>query len=154
MKSKLYIMTAFVFCFVHFSLSKSTARITPNYENMTTESIKLKITINNKIATAVLNNSNASKDFISLLPLEVKLDDYANTEKVVNLPIKLSTKDAPNGFVPSIGDITYYAPWGNLAIFYKDFGYASGLVSLGKVTTGIDVFSIKGSVHAKIEIDN
>lgn len=154
MNNKLYIMTAFVFCFVHFSLSKSTNRITPNNKNMGTDNIKLKITINNKIATAVLNNSSASKDFISLLPLEVKLDDYANTEKVVNLPIKLSTKDAPNGFDPSIGDITYYAPWGNLAIFYKDFGYASGLVSLGKVTTGIDAFSIKGSVHAKIEIDN
>ncbi|MEH7502625.1 cyclophilin-like fold protein [Neobacillus drentensis] len=22
---------------------------------------------------------------------------------------------------PSVGDFTYYSPWGNLAIFYRDF---------------------------------
>lgn len=38
------------------------------------------------------------------------------------------------GFEPeSLGHlhdvITYYAPWGNLAIFYRDFGYSAGLVN-------------------------
>jgi hypothetical protein len=32
-----------------------------------------------------------------------------------------------------VGDITYYAPWGNLAIFYRDFGYSPGLVRLGHI---------------------
>jgi Cyclophilin-like family len=35
------------------------------------------------------------------------------------------------GSDPSIGDIAYYAPWGNLALFYKDFGYSNGLITLG-----------------------
>jgi hypothetical protein len=38
----------------------------------------------------------------------------------------------PAGSEASVGDITYYAPWENLAIFYNDFGYASRLVILGK----------------------
>lgn len=32
-----------------------------------------------------------------------------------------------------MGDITYYSPWGNLALFYRDFGHASGLVRLGRL---------------------
>jgi hypothetical protein len=38
----------------------------------------------------------------------------------------LFTAGAPAGSDPSVGDITYYAP-GNLAIFYRDFGYSRGL---------------------------
>ncbi|WP_170119312.1 cyclophilin-like fold protein [Tumebacillus permanentifrigoris] len=30
---------------------------------------------------------------------------------------------SPNGTSASIGDSTYYTPWGTLAIFYKDFGF-------------------------------
>jgi hypothetical protein len=30
----------------------------------------------------------------------------------------------------SAGDITCYPPWGNLALFYCDFGYSDGLVRL------------------------
>jgi hypothetical protein len=34
------------------------------------------------------------------------------------------------------GDITYYAPWGNLALFYRDFPYSNGLIRLGTLDTG------------------
>jgi hypothetical protein len=50
------------------------------------------------------------------------LKNYASTEKISYLARKLSTEGAPAGCDPDVGDITYYAPWGNLAIFYKDFG--------------------------------
>ena len=65
-----------------------------------------------------------------MLPLTLTLKDYAGTEKISDLPRKLSTQGAPSGSDPSVGDITLYAPWGNLAIFYRDFGYASGLIIL------------------------
>ena len=29
-----------------------------------------------------------------------------------------------------------YAPWGNLAIFYRDYGFSRGLVPLGKLDSG------------------
>jgi len=32
-----------------------------------------------------------------------------------------------------VGTLAYYAPWGNLAFFYKDFGYSRGLIFLGTV---------------------
>lgn len=113
---------------------------------------KIRITIGDTALTATLNDSKTSRDFISLLPLTLILEDYAGTEKVSDLPKRLSTEDAPAGSNPSVGDITYYAPWGNLAIFYKNFGYARGLVILGKIDSGTEAFNVPDSVKVKMTL--
>jgi hypothetical protein len=79
--------------------------------------MKIKITVENTELTATLIDSQTTQDFISLLPLSLTLEDYGDTEKISYLPRKLSTGDAPAGIDPAVGDITYYAPWGNMAIF-------------------------------------
>lgn len=33
-------------------------------------------------------------------------------------------------------DFTYYAPWGNLATFYKSYGQADGVYALGRIQEG------------------
>jgi hypothetical protein len=81
------------------------------------------------------------------------MEDYNRTEKINQLPKKLSSKDAPSGFDPSVGDITYYEPWDNIALFYKDFGYSNGLISLGKITSGLEAFEVSGTIIAKFELD-
>lgn len=68
-------------------------------------------TVDGKIITATLNDSATAQDFAALLPLTLSLDDYAATEKIAYLPRRLSTAGVPDGFTPSVGDITYYAPW-------------------------------------------
>jgi len=113
--------------------------------------MNIRITLDETVLTATLVDSPTARDFISLLPLTLTLEDYAGTEKVSDLPRRLSTEGAPSGSDPSAGDITYYAPWGNLAIFYKDFGYASGLVLLGKVDRGMETFDVPGSLIITIE---
>lgn len=117
------------------------------------DTMKLKITIGNKIATAVLYDNPTGRDFATLLPLTIKMDDYSNTEKIFYPSRKLSTKDAPKGYDPSVGDITLYAPWGNIALFYKDFGYSNGLISVGKITRGIEHFTVSGSVTVTFELE-
>lgn len=107
-------------------------------ENDGNSEMKIRITFGGTQLTATLHDSEASREFVSMLPLTLTLRDYAATEKVSNLPRKLSTASSPAGFDPSIGDITYYAPWENLAIFYKDFSYAEGLVKLGSFDNGIE----------------
>jgi hypothetical protein len=114
--------------------------------------MKIRITLEDTVMTATLVDSQTTHDFISLLPLTLTLEDYAGTEKVSDLPRRLTTEGAPSGTDPSIGDITYYAPWGNLAIFYRDFGYASRLVVLGRLDSGIEALDVPGSVRARIEL--
>lgn len=113
--------------------------------------MKIRMTINGKTMTATLTDSPTTRDFIALLPLTLKLDDYESTEKIAYLPKKLSTQSAPAGIDPDVGDITYYAPWGNLAIFYRDFGYSKGLIKLGRFDTGMEAMNVQGSIKVTIE---
>ena len=114
--------------------------------------MKIRLTLEDRKITATLIDSKTSQDFISLLPLTLTLEDYVGTEKISYLPKRLSTEDAPAGSDPSVGSVTYYAPWGNLAIFYRDFGYSKGLVLLGKIDAeGIEALKISGNVNVTIE---
>ena len=111
----------------------------------------IRMTFDNGTMIAELEDSKAGRDFLALLPLTLTLDDYAATEKVADLPEKLSTEGSPAGMDPEVGDITYYAPWGNLAIFYKDFSYSRGLVKLGTITEGRALLNFRGSKTVTIE---
>jgi hypothetical protein len=113
--------------------------------------VKITIRIGAREISAALNDSKAAKDFAALLPLTLTLEDYNSTEKISQLPRRLSTDGAPPGFDPSIGDIAYYTPWGNLAIYYRDFEYSTGLVSLGALASGADIFASSPSIQATFE---
>jgi hypothetical protein len=114
-------------------------------------SMQIVLKVGEQVVRATLDDNPTARDFASLLPMTLDLEDYAATEKISYLPRKLSKEGAPAGVDPSIGDITYYAPWGNLAIFYKDFSYSSGLVKLGKIDSGLEALSVSGSVKVTIE---
>lgn len=114
--------------------------------------MRIRITANDRSFSAVLEDSETTRDFVSLLPIEVTLDDYNQTEKVAGLPRRLSTASAPDGAKPVVGDIAYYAPWGNLAIYYRDFAYSRGLVRLGRVEGDAARLVDMESGKARIEI--
>lgn len=113
--------------------------------------MKVRLTVEGRTLHATLLDNATARDFFSQLPMTVTLEDYAATEKITYLSRKLSTAGAPAGVDPDVGDITYYAPWGNLAIFYKDFGYAKGLVKLGSFDSGIEALKAGGTLKATIE---
>jgi hypothetical protein len=112
--------------------------------------MKIRISAGDTVLTATMLDNETSRDFMSLLPMTLTLSDYAGTEKISDLPRKLSTQGAPSGSDPSVGDITLYAPWGNLAIFYRDFGYATGLIILGRIDAGLDKLS---QLNGKVTIE-
>jgi hypothetical protein len=74
--------------------------------------MKISITIKDKVITATMADNETARDFISLLPLTITLEDYSKTEKISDLPKKLTKAGAPAGIDPAVGDITYYAPLG------------------------------------------
>ena len=116
------------------------------------ESIEVRITVGERVIAATTHDNATARDFISLLPFTLTLDDYAKTEKISDLPRALTKEAAPSGSDPSVGDITYYSPWGNLARFYRDAPYASGLIILGKIDSDVEALNVPGSVRVKIEL--
>jgi hypothetical protein len=129
----------------------ATAAAAANRRAQQAKTMKIRMDVNGTQVTATLDDNETSRDFVSLLPVTLTVEDYNGTEKISNLAKKLSTKGAPDGVDPSVGDIAYYAPWGNLAIFYKDFGYSAGLVKLGRIDSGADVFRRPGTLRVTIQ---
>ena len=119
---------------------------------MTRGTMKIRMNVEGTPLTATLHDTEAARDFASLLPLSLTLADYASTEKISDLPRKLATEGAPPGTAASAGDISYYAPWGNLALFYRSSGYATGLVKLGAIDGGAEALRRAGPLSVKIEL--
>ncbi len=113
--------------------------------------MKIQIVLEGQTLAATLEDTPAARAFADMLPLELSLEDFHAIEKVADLPGPLPTESEPEGIDPEVGDITLYAPWGNLAIFYRDFGYARGLVRLGRIDGSTAALEAKGPLPARIE---
>lgn len=101
---------------------------------------------------ATLDDTVDGRAFAALLPLNLTLEDYAATEKISVLRSKLPARNAADGHTPSAGDIAYYAPWGNLAIFHKPFRHSPGLVKLGRLARKEDVELLARPGSIRVEI--
>ena len=94
--------------------------------------MKIRIILNQTVHQATLADNPSARDLYRRLPLILPLEDYAHSEKIARSDFKLSTAQAPARYQGKPGDITYYAPWGNLAFFYRGGPDAAGLIYLGK----------------------
>ena len=103
-------------------------------------------------ARVVLKDTPAARGLFALLPLELTFEDYNATEKIAVLPKRLSIGESPTICDPEPGTLAYFIPWGNLAIFYRDFRPSRNLVLLGSVVRGMDLFAgQKGEFSVRIE---
>lgn len=128
---------------------------TTNNQASTVNNVKnsrIKLTFNDDEVIVKLYDNSTSRDFLKLLPLTTTLEDFAGSEKISIISKRLSTEDASTGSDPSVGDFAYYSPWGNMVIYYKDAGYANGVIKLGKIESGVEKLgSINGNFTVKIE---
>ncbi|WP_405637214.1 cyclophilin-like fold protein [Streptomyces sp. NBC_00056] len=111
----------------------------------------LRLTIGGHTVDATLNDSATARDFAALLPLTLDLDDFQGTERVADLPRKLSTDGAPESSDPKAGDLAFYAPWGNLALFYRDGHPSPGLVIFGHLTDQDDIARLANADRVRIQ---
>ncbi len=66
-----------------------------------------------------LDDSASGRDFADLLSLTLMLTNFNDTEKIADLPRRLSIDGAPDGMAAVTGDLAYYARWGNLVMFHR-----------------------------------
>lgn len=116
-------------------------------------SLNVNITVGDRTITATMEDNAAARDFLSRLPLEITLNDYNNTtEKIFYPDPALTTEGVTRGCAPTPGDITIYAPWGNVAIFCKSWSHSNDLIKIGRIDgNGIEALSIAGDIPVKIE---
>ncbi|MFH1805089.1 MAG: cyclophilin-like fold protein [Pseudomonadota bacterium] len=108
------------------------------------ELMKVEFAFSRHVFQATLFDNPSSRDFVSMLPLDLMIDDYANNEKIAYLPRKLTEEGSGPFGDEAPGDLCYYAPWGNLAFFYAGYRYSRGLIRLGRLDGGFDPLLTKG----------
>lgn len=106
---------------------------------------RVKFTWSGGEAVAELNASPSAESLWAMLPLTLDFEDFNGTERISYTDEKISTEGAPESYKPEAGDLTIYAPWGNIAIFYRPFRESRGLAPLGRFVEGADKISTLGS---------
>ena len=120
--------------------------------NQDETSRKIRIEFNGASTTATLYDNPSTRDFASMLPLDLTIDDYSTNEKIAYLPRKLTEEGAGPFANEAPGDLAYYAPWGNLAFFYGSYRYSSGLIRLGRIDSDIAPLLVRGKFDLHIEL--
>jgi len=105
---------------------------------------------NGQTVTFELNNSRAAIDLVAQLPLDIAVENYGGIEKIFYPPKKLDTVDTPLAGNVTAGLLAYYAPWGNVVMFFDDFRPADGLYELGRVVDGgAGIANLSGTIRVE-----
>ena len=98
--------------------------------------VPITIAIADTVITARLADNATARDLLDQLPLTLRFRDFNHLEKIAKLPRPLTLDGAPAGADPDVDDIGYYAPSGDLVLYYGDVGYFDGIVRLGRFGDG------------------
>lgn len=112
--------------------------------------VRIRIGFSNLTLTAVLYDNPSARDLASMLPLDLKIEDYGRNEKIVHLPRKLTEEGSGPFGNEQPGDLCYFKPWGNLALFYGDYRW-DGLIRLGRFDNGFEPLLVRGEFPVRIE---
>jgi hypothetical protein len=112
--------------------------------------MRIRLTFNGKSMTATLYDNPSARDLASLLPLDLMIDDYGSNEKIAYLPRKLTEEGSGPFGNERPGDLCYFKPWGNLAMFYADYRW-EGLIRLGRFEGSFEPLLVRGKFPLRIE---
>jgi hypothetical protein len=134
--------------------SGSPAERAPNRpDRRKVSSLKIRLTVEGAQLTATLIDCKTSRDFISLLPLTLTMNDLFGREKFAHLPRALS-KGGRRTRTYEVGDVGYWSPGGDVAIYYRHDGEAipePGIIVIGKIDAGVEALNVPGSVKVTVE---
>ena len=128
------------------------ARIEKHEPKLSETKTAMHITVdaNGKTTVFELNDSSAARDLYAQLPLSISVENYGGNEKIFYPPNKLDTTDTPQASAHATGTLAYYGPWGDVVMFYGDFGPAAGLYTLGHAVSGSEhIQGMSGTIRVE-----
>lgn len=117
--------------------SENTTQSQPQ-ESTAAASTERHITVSDgtNVVVFALNDSDAANALWAQLPLTIAVENYSSNEKIF-YPDKLETSHTPAA-QGQAGALAYYAPWGDVVMFYQGFKPSDKLYELGKAVSGQD----------------
>ena len=98
--------------------------------------MKIRLRVEKKTLTATLIDSETTRDFVSLLPLTITMNDLLGREKYGHLPRAISGRGERRRSY-DVGDVIYWSPGPDVAIYYRHDGEAippPGVIVIGSLT--------------------
>ncbi len=112
-----------------------------------------RIVVGDTVLTGHLFDNAAARDLAAQLPLTVTFRDLNAVEKTAPLPRKLMVDGMPAGDDPRVGDLGYWAPDGDLVLYYGDVGYWTGIMRLGEIDGDVQAIARQsGDFSATVEL--
>lgn len=99
------------------------------------------------------SDNPTSRDFLTLLPLTMSVEEFAGREKISYPPRKLDIDGSP-GSDPEDGDLIYFTSWGNLGFYYNTdgVGYSDRTINLGTYSATLDELTRLEGGNVAVEI--
>ena len=116
---------------------------------------KIIVRVSGKELHATLADNPTAREFASLLPIHVTMSDLFGREKAGPLPRAISV-DGPHSSSYELGDIGYWSPGHDLAIYYRQDGDripSPGIIKVGHLDSGIEAFAVTRTLDVTIERD-
>jgi hypothetical protein len=113
--------------------------------------MRIRITFADQSFTATLEDNPSARDLWSMLPLDLTVEDYGGNEKIAYLPRPLTQEGSAPFPGEAPGDLGYWAPWSNLAMYHGDYRYEPGLIRLGRLDDGPRPLLTRGAYPVRIE---
>lgn len=119
---------------------------TTETEEENVETSQISVTCGDTQVVYELNDSPAAQSLLSQLPLTVEVEDFSTNEKVFYPPQELDTANTPLA-EGGAGTLAYYAPWGDVVLFYDSFSANGSLYGLGEAVSGAeDISQMTGTI--------
>ena len=157
----IFLAFAFAIAFVHAGCGADNSAANSAPPNSPTKTstlesqiMKIRLKIDDKVITATLNDSKTARDFVSLLPLTLTMNDLFRREKFARLPRAIS-EEGKRSHTYEVGQVVYWSPGPDVAIFYRNDGEKipnPGIIVIGKIDSGVAALEIAGSVKVTIEL--
>lgn len=100
-------------------------------ENQPEGALRIRVETDTYSIVFLLNGSPAAISLYAQLPLTLPVENFGINEKIVYPPEELDVDGTPAAEGPA-GTLAYYAPWGNVAMFYGDLRRCQRPVCLGR----------------------
>jgi hypothetical protein len=156
-----FLAFAFAMAFIHAGCGVDNSTANTALPNSPTDpfpvkpqSMKIRLKVEDKLMTATLIDSKTTRDFVSLLPLTLTMNDLFRREKFAHLPCLIS-EEGKRTHTYEVGQVVYWSPGPDVAIFYRNDGEKipnPGIIVIGKIDSDVTALDVAGSVKVTIEL--
>ena len=131
--------------------TSATAGVTSKTASTQATGTKIRIRIGRRTLTATVARNATARDFLSLLPLSLRMRDFLAQEKTAPLPRALARGGTPR-YRFSAGDIALWPPGPDVVAYYRRGAVpAPGIVLLARLDANARAFSVPGTVRVRFE---